>query len=121
MAQKRGAPSFARSRQSAARSGGAGQRKDSGSRPVKGDELEEELEEEELPPPLVSAASAASSGSRPEESAARQARSPLAPSSRAAWASAPETLDLFFVFVFVFVWIEGERERESEREGFGER
>ena len=116
LAQKRGAPSLARSRQSAARSGGAGQRREAGSRPVSGDE--EELDDELLlpapPPPLivieaashvVSAARAESSGSSPEESAARQARSPLAPSSRAAWASAPETLDL--------------RERERVGEGVG--
>jgi len=98
-AQKRGAPSLARSRQRAARSGGAGQRRATGSRPARGEELEEEAEEE-LPPlieatsPEVRAARAASSGSRPEDRAARQARRPLAPSSSAAWASAPETLDL---------------------------
>ena len=101
LAQKRGAPSLARSRQRAARSGGAGQRREAGSRPVRGDDDEEEEEEPEPPPPLIDATSpavraarAASSGSSPEESAARQARRPLAPSSRAAWASAPETLDL---------------------------
>ena len=95
---------MASSRQRAARSGGAGQRREAGSRPVRGDEEEEEGEEkEELAPlpliidaasPDVSAASAESSGSRPEESAARQARRPRAPSSSAAWASAPDTFDL---------------------------